>query len=123
MDEATALVVEDDEIQRSVAAVLLEDENIHVIQCDSAEAATAVLERVGKDLCMVFTDVNLSGEMTGAELAAVANDRFPGIKIIVTSGKEKPRLPPGATFLSKPWRSHELLHEALKACPHRPDHF
>ena len=67
--KATALVVEDDQIQRAMVAMLLEETDIQVIQCESAEAAELVLEKVGGCLCMVFTDVYLAGRMTGAELA------------------------------------------------------
>jgi hypothetical protein len=75
-----------------------------------------MMETVGGELCLVFTDVNLSGEMTGAELAAMAYERFPGIKIVVTSGNELPELPFGTVFLQKPWRAAELIREAYQAC-------
>lgn len=85
--KATALVVEDDQIQRAMVAMLLEETDIQVIQCESAEAAELVLEKVGGCLCMMFTDVNLAGRMTGAELATKARRRFPDLKVIVTSGR------------------------------------
>ncbi len=68
----TALIVEDDEIQRAVAALLLEDNDLEVLQCDTAEAASRVLDDVGSGLCLMFTDVNLVGSMNGVELARVA---------------------------------------------------
>ena len=40
-----------------------------VIQCENAEAALAVLEKMGALLSMMFTDVNLTGlvfSVTGA---------------------------------------------------------
>ena len=40
---ATALVVEDDPMQREMISVLLEESNYDVIQCESAEAAELVL--------------------------------------------------------------------------------
>jgi two-component system, cell cycle response regulator CpdR len=46
---AIALVVEDDEILRSMAAMLLEETDIRVIQCESAEAAELV--RKLADVC------------------------------------------------------------------------
>src|SRR6202000_1444605 len=74
---ATALVVEDDAMQREMLAVLLEESQYDVIQCESAEAAELVLDRVGTTLSLLMTDVNLAGRMTGAELAAVARSRHP----------------------------------------------
>ena len=91
--KAVALVVEDDQAQRAMVSMLLEETDIEVIQCESAEAAELVLDKVGGYLCMMFTDVNLAGIMTGAELATKARQRFPGLKVIVTSGKD-PQLYP-----------------------------
>ena len=41
----TALVVENDEVQRTLASMLLEEGEMYVIQCDSAEAAVHVLNQ------------------------------------------------------------------------------
>ena len=41
-----ALVVEDDAMQRELAAMLLEDCEMGVVQCESAEAALKVLVRL-----------------------------------------------------------------------------
>jgi len=111
-NKATALVVEDDQIQRAMVAMLLEETDIQVIQCESAEAAELVLEKVGGCLCMMFTDVNLAGRMTGAELAIKASQRFPDLKVIVTSGRDPPDLPKGMMFMPKPWRALDVVREA-----------
>jgi DNA-binding NtrC family response regulator len=55
-----ALVVEDDEMQRELVAMLLQESEMGVIQCDNAEAALDVLEKMGALLSMMFTDVNLT---------------------------------------------------------------
>ena len=78
--KAVALVVEDDQSQRAMVSMLLEETDIQVIQCESGEAAELVLEKVGGCLCMMFTDVNLAGRMTGAELATKARQRFPSFE-------------------------------------------
>ena len=110
--KAVALVVEDDQAQRAMVSMLLEETDIEVIQCESAEAAELVLDKVGGYLCMMFTDVNLAGIMTGAELAIKARQRFPGLKVIVTSGKDPPTLPEGTIFMPKPWRPLDVVREA-----------
>ena len=115
-DQPTALVVEDDELQRFLAATLLENSDVHVIECESAEAAQVVLEHIGDKLCMIFTDVNLAGPMTGAELASIALEKFPNIRVVVTSANPKPRLPGGAKFIPKPWRAPELLRVVSEVC-------
>ncbi len=110
----TALVVEDDHAQRSLVSMLLEESDIKVIQCESAEAAVLVLNKIGGCLSILFTDVNLAGVMNGAELAAIAKKRFPNLKVIVTSGNPSPRLPPNTLFLQKPWRALEIIRESRR---------
>jgi two-component system cell cycle response regulator CpdR len=108
-----ALVVEDDELQREMVAMLLEESDMGVIQCESAEAALRVLERMGGCITMVFTDINLAGLIDGVELAHFAKSRFPKIRVIVTSGAPRTKaLPAGATFMPKPWRALDVLREA-----------
>ena len=111
----TALVVEDDPDQLELVSVLLEECDMAVIQCETAESAEAVLEKVGGDLSMIFTDVNLAGAMSGTELAELAKARFPDMVVIVTSGSHEPILPAGAMFMQKPWRALDILREAERA--------
>jgi len=112
----TALVVEDDENQRDVVAMLLEECEMGVIQCDSAETAIAVLDRVGPMLTMLFTDISLAGKIDGVELARIARDSFPQLHVVVVSGYALNReLPDRARFMQKPWLPLELLREAERA--------
>jgi two-component system, cell cycle response regulator CpdR len=117
-DKPIALVVEDDELQRASVAVLLEGTDMDVFQCESGEAAELILEEVGGALCFMFTDVNLAGSMTGAELADIAASRYPQVRVVVSSGRNPPPLPNGTTFMSKPWNSLDLLREANEARHH-----
>ncbi len=57
----TALVVENDEMQRTLVSTLLEESEMNVIQCESAEAAVYVLDQSGGCLSIIFTDVELAG--------------------------------------------------------------
>jgi CheY-like chemotaxis protein len=41
-----ALVVEDDDNQRALLSILLEESEMEVLECDSAEAAISVLDRL-----------------------------------------------------------------------------
>jgi len=112
--------VEDDFPQRASIALLLEETEMDVFQCESGEAAELVLQKVGGAICFMLTDVNLAGSMTGDELAGLAASRYPKIKIVVTSGNSAPALPSGATFLPKPWNSLDLLREASEAAITKP---
>jgi two-component system cell cycle response regulator CpdR len=107
-----ALLVEDDVLQRELAAVLLEESELSVIQCQSAEQALRVLKKMGGRVSMMFTDVKLAGKIDGVELAHFATRCYPKIRVIVTSGLSLPkRLPEGAMFIPKPWLPLDLLRE------------
>ena len=111
-----ALVVEDDELQRELVAMLLEECDMGVIQCESAEAALRVLEKMGGCLSIMFTDVNLAGIIDGVDLAHFARQRFPDLDVIVTSGTAQTKsLPEGTTFMAKPWRTLDVLRVAERA--------
>jgi CheY-like chemotaxis protein len=110
---ATALIVEDDPMQREMISVLLEESDYDVIQCESAEAAELVLQHNGGSLILLMTDVQLAGRMDGVELAHIAKQCNPDIDVIVTSGRPLRRsLPSGAQFWSKPWAPLDVIREA-----------
>ena len=111
-----ALVVEDDALQRELAVVLLEECEMGVIECESAEGALRVLEKMGECVSMIFTDVNLAGKIDGVELAHFATQCYPDIHVIVTSGLTLTKsLPDGAIFMPKPWLPLDVLREAQRS--------
>jgi two-component system cell cycle response regulator CpdR len=110
---ATVLVVEDDQSQREMIGLLLEESQCEVIECASAEAAEAVLQRCGESLSLMMTDVGLAGPMNGVELAHVARRCNPALDVIVTSGNPLPQdLPDGAKFWPKPWAPLDIIRVA-----------
>lgn len=106
----TALVVEDDALQRETLADLPKEEGLEVIECTTAEAAELVVASTGPDLKALVTDLSLAGEMSGAELAQFAKRRFPHVMV---SGRPPPYIPQDASFLLKPYRPKELLEAVL----------
>jgi CheY-like chemotaxis protein len=113
---ATALVVEDDRIEREMISLLLEESHFEVIECDSAEAAEVVLRRIGRELAFVMTDVALAGAMDGVSLAYIARRYNPTLDVIVTSGNPLPRpLPKGVQYWSKPWVPLDIIRLAERA--------
>jgi two-component system cell cycle response regulator CpdR len=58
---ATALIVEDDPMQREMIGLLLEESDVDVIECESAEAVERVLENAGDNVELLVTDVQLAG--------------------------------------------------------------
>ena len=106
------LIVEDDAELRSLTAALLEDEEIDTIECESAEAALAVMLIGGQEVAMIFADIRLPGAMDGVDLSWEVKLRWPLLPIILTSGHPLERireLPPGVAYMPKPWQPLNVL--------------
>lgn len=112
-----AIVVEDEPAIRQLAETLLEETELEVIGCPSAEEALAVLRQRGGEVALVFADVRLAGEMDGMQLARAVATLWPRARLVVTSGHviRRPDLPPDAVFIAKPWRPMDVLVEAERA--------
>jgi DNA-binding NtrC family response regulator len=109
-----ALVVEDDPLQREVLSDALKQDNMDVIQCESAEAAELVVARFGIELRLMVTDVELAGQGNGIELVTFARKCCPHLQIIVVSGADRAKVPSNVRFLAKPYRISELLQAVHK---------
>ena len=117
------LVVEDEPLLRLLAAEILVDEGGYsVIEAGDADEAVACL-KARADIGVVVTDVSMPGRMDGFALARLIARRWPGIRVVVTSGRLAPRvddLPPGADFLAKPYSPAALLQAVEAACRRVP---
>ncbi len=95
---------------------MIEDAGFEVIEAASADEAIRILES-RSDIRVVFTDVHMPGTMDGLKLAQAVRNRWPPIKIIVTSGRDlatEHDLPEGGRFLAKPYDQFQI-REALHA--------
>lgn len=111
-----ALVVEDDADVRDLATAVLEETDLGVIACDSAEEAMSVLERGDVTVALLFADVRLPGAMDGVSLARAVGRRWPEARVVVTSGAaHEGTLPDRAVFMQKPWRALDVLVQAERA--------
>ncbi len=60
----------------------------------------------------MFTDVDMPGSMDGLKLSAAVRNRWPPVKIVVTSGKrlvEITDLPDGGVFFAKPYVYDQVI--------------
>jgi CheY-like chemotaxis protein len=106
------LVVEDEPLVRMNAADALADGGIMAWEAaDAAEALTVLGEHPA--IGLVFTDVNMPGEMDGLDLAHEIHQRRPDVGLIVTSGARNvpdEQLPDSGTFLPKPYPTERLVN-------------
>ena len=113
-----ALIVEDDPDLRVLAAALLEESELRVVECESAEEAMSALLRDGDDVALVFADIRLAGLLDGVDLARRVKVLWPQITMIVTSGYADTRpqaLPDSVTYMPKPWLALDVLMLAARA--------
>ena len=72
----------------------------------NADEALAVLS-ARPDVQAVLTDIEMSGSMNGIALAKVVRERWPGVRIVLNSGRSNPgpddHLPDDVAFLTKPF--------------------
>jgi CheY-like chemotaxis protein len=113
-----ALIVEDDPDVRDLAAALLEETPLDVVEVETAEAALDCLQERGGEVAMMFADVRLPGEMDGVQLARAACTLWPTIRVVLTSGDPSAQsddLPECVIFMRKAWRGLDVLVQAEKA--------
>src|SRR3984957_21024563 len=111
MQKAPALlIVEDEPLVRACAVETVTAAGFEVIEAANADEAIQILE-CRSDIRVVFTDVHMPGSMDGLKLAPAVRNRWPPIKIIVTSGRElatEQDLPEGGRFFAKPYNQIQL---------------
>ena len=113
------LVVEDNPALRRSAVRQLGELGYRTQQASTAAEALGLLEANGFDL--LFSDVVMPGGMDGLELAKAAIDRWPELKVVLTSGFPETNQKGDVRaanfpFLAKPYRKADLLqvmHDAL----------
>jgi DNA-binding NtrC family response regulator len=104
------LVAEDEILVRQLSVCELEDAGYRVIEAASAYEALAIFE-AGVPIDVLFTDVNMPGEIDGMGLAHLVHRRWPRVGLIVTSGRAdvaEDELPGHGRFIHKPYRLSKM---------------
>lgn len=114
-----ALIVEDDFEVRGLAAALLEETDLRVVEMSSAEEALDYLRSHGEQVAFLFADVRLPCLMNGVDLARTVRLKWPWVRTVLTSGLPPEDsfddVPRDVRFMPKPWRALEVLMEAERA--------
>jgi two-component system, response regulator PdtaR len=107
------LVVEDEALVRLSMREEIEAAGYKVYEAYNADEAIQLLE-TNPDIELVFTDVDMPGSMDGVKLAHYVRNRWPPVKIIVTSGYRHvspEQLPEGSLFFSKPYDLEQVRRQ------------
>lgn len=107
----TVLVVEDEPVVLLNASEIILQAGWRPLEAsNSAEALKVLGDHPHIDV--LFTDINMPGEMDGLQLAVHVHRLLPNVHLVVTSGKrylEDSELPDSGTFLPKPYGYDQLV--------------
>ena len=115
LDRPIALVVDDEPLILMDTADLISDLGYSVVEAQTADEAYEFLDR-HSSLQLLFTDVQMPGELDGFGLARVVAERWPHIRVVIASGAAFPGpddLSGNAKFIRKPFTSG-LVYQVLK---------
>ncbi|AKA82511.1 MULTISPECIES: response regulator [Pseudomonas] len=111
MAQPSILVLEDDEIIRSLMVDVLEEFGAHVTSFPSADDGMIFLERDDEQVDLIVSDIQMPGLLNGYDLSRVVAHRWPSIQVLLTSGNTSlaSELGGRVRFLPKPWSTERLL--------------
>ena len=116
--QQVALVVEDDPDVRELAATVLEETDLKVVEASSAEEALQYLRDHAEEVALLFADVRLPCLMSGVDLAKAVTSEWPWVRTVLTSGAPLDAtddVPGEVRFVPKPWAAMDVLVEAERA--------
>lgn len=94
-------------------ADFLDEAGFKVFEAVNADEALTVLQ-ARPDVQVVVTDIEMpAGALNGLELARTIQERWPGIGIVITSGRERPGpddLSDRVAFLAKPYLPDTIVN-------------
>lgn len=113
------LVVEDEPLLRMMAVDVVAEAGFEAIEAANADEAVEILDE-RDDIGIIFTDIDMPGTMDGMKLAAAARDRWPPIRVILTSGHRnvsRQDLPEGTVFFPKPYDGSKVAAQLQRMAP------
>jgi signal transduction histidine kinase/two-component SAPR family response regulator len=112
----TILVVEDEEIVRSLAEAVLQGAGYQVLAAEDGNAALAIWRSHPGTIDLLLTDMVMPGGISGKDLAERMTSERPSLKVLYSSGYsyelfgEQLELRDGHDYLPKPYFSQDLLN-------------
>jgi CheY-like chemotaxis protein len=106
------LVVEDEPLLRMVALDMVEEAGFAAYEAGNADEALDLLE-TRDNIGLLFTDINMPGSMDGLALGHLVRERWPWIRLAITSAQPRSarEMPAGAVFLAKPYRLQQIVEK------------
>jgi CheY-like chemotaxis protein len=117
------LVVEDEPLIRMMIVSEIEDRGFNVLEAGDAHEALSILGTEAHRIGILFTDVDMPGDMNGVALARRVRASWPWIALCVASGKVvvlDRELPVGSQFFSKPYDYRAVIDHMRDLIPTDP---
>jgi two-component system cell cycle sensor histidine kinase/response regulator CckA len=114
------LVVEDEEMARRMACLMLERRGYRVMVADGLERALRLADDRDQEVDLLLTDV-IMPTMNGRELFELLHAKRPGLRVLYMSGYDANVvarhgvLEPGVHFLQKPFTAEALAAKVREA--------
>lgn len=108
--QKTILVVEDEELVRTIICETLSEHGYRVLEAESPAHALSVIQSNNVPIHLLLTDVVMPG-MNGKDLADKIRAIDPAITVLYISGYTELDLVAGSDFLKKPFTPDELLRK------------
>lgn len=112
----TILLAEDEPLLRELGETILKQAGYRVLTADGPEQLLSLVSDYSEIIDLLLTDVVMPG-LSGQELARLARDRWPEIRVLYTSGysgDELDGLLKDGAFLQKPFTPTELMAKVQK---------
>jgi len=110
------LVVDDDEMVRAVVVRTLITAGFEVLEADCFDAAMQILHRTAthSPVQLLLTDVNMPGAESGNDLAEIATEVWPGLKVLVMTGRLLQGEEQRYQVILKPFRRAALVEAVVR---------
>ena len=118
--ESLIFVVDDNGgTRRFVCTVLRHTTNALVMEAASPEEALSMARSVGRPIDMLISDIALSADKNGIDLAREIAAEYSAVRVLLISGGDLPEsgIPAGWRFLAKPFPLAAFLDCVHDFCP------
>lgn len=108
------LLVEDEPVIREIMAESLADAGYDVVEAASGDEALVLIRSRVHPFTILVTDFHMPGEANGADVAACLRAEYPGLPVVIASGRPDVFQPAWRTelgygLLRKPYVPRELV--------------
>jgi DNA-binding NtrC family response regulator len=115
MGQRLCLIVDDEPAIRTYLKSVLQRGQIQSIEAESPAKALQLLQKLGTQISLIITDIQMPGDMDGVDLAYWVRNAAPRLPVILISGYTDKEIPLSFPFLQKPFDSTAILEAVSRA--------